>query len=202
MSFTAGEVSAWESGDISVEVLDRSVMAVAVFHQVPDTAGVPAEPDWEDGSAWVMEEGAGGNLMPLAIDEKTCTGCGTCVEGCPVEAISIVNNTAVIDQNSCKECLLCMDECPSCAIYQILDQEVSVRQSEESVPNPVTFDVPRPRPSFNPELRKQQTAGTVAVIVSGLAKLAGDYFKENSFLSRRKEGRGKLRAHKRRHRGW
>ena len=144
----------------------------------------------------------GGQTMSLYIDENKCTGCESCVPICPLEAISIINNKTVIDQNKCKECLLCMDECPSDAIYQILSKEDSVIQREDFVPNAVNFDVPQPKSSSWPDLRKHQTAGTVAMLLSGLTKLAGYYFKDNSFQSRRIEGRGKLRKHKRRHSRW
>lgn len=140
--------------------------------------------------------------MPVYIDEKKCTGCESCVPDCPAEAISIVNNKAVIDQDSCKECLLCMDECPSSAIYQILDKEDSVIQREDFGLNAVNVAVPQQKSSNWPDLRKQQMAGTAAVILSGLIKLAGNYFKENSFQSRRIEGRGKMGKQRRRHRRW
>ena len=137
--------------------------------------------------------------MPIFIDEKKCTGCESCVSVCPSEAISIINNIAVIDHNICRECLLCMDECPSNAIYQVLDREDSVIQREDFVPKSENFDVPQPKSFSWPDLRKQQMTGTVAMLLSGLIKLTGNFFKENSYQSRRMGGRGK---HIRRHRRW
>ena len=54
--------------------------------------------------------------MALKVDAEKCTGCGVCVEGCPVEAISLKKDKAVIDENTCIECGLCVDECPTDAI--------------------------------------------------------------------------------------
>lgn len=54
--------------------------------------------------------------MAAKVDRKKCTGCGACVEVCPVEAIKMVNDVAVIDENECTECGLCVDECPEDAI--------------------------------------------------------------------------------------
>lgn len=54
--------------------------------------------------------------MALKVDAEKCTGCGICVEGCPVEAISLKNDKAVIDESTCIECGLCVDECPNDAI--------------------------------------------------------------------------------------
>lgn len=53
----------------------------------------------------------------MVIDEN-CVGCGSCVDSCPVEAISLVEETAVIDKELCIECESCFDVCPFDAIHQ------------------------------------------------------------------------------------
>ncbi|MGM0365267.1 MAG: 4Fe-4S binding protein [Actinomycetota bacterium] len=35
------------------------------------------------------------------VDKDNCTGCGTCIEGCPIEAISMIDQTAEIDMGRC-----------------------------------------------------------------------------------------------------
>lgn len=54
----------------------------------------------------------------MKIREDKCTGCGQCVTVCTVQAISIVNNKAVIDNELCVECDICYRnaECPVKAI--------------------------------------------------------------------------------------
>ena len=54
--------------------------------------------------------------MAAIIDVQKCTGCGVCVETCPLEAISLNDDLAVIDEDICTECGLCVDECPENAI--------------------------------------------------------------------------------------
>ena len=54
--------------------------------------------------------------MAAAVDAHKCTGCGDCVEVCPLEAISLNDDKAVIDEDTCTECGLCLDECPNDAI--------------------------------------------------------------------------------------
>ncbi len=54
--------------------------------------------------------------MAAIIDAEKCTGCGPCVESCPVEAIKIEGNIAVVDADTCIDCGVCVDACPSAAI--------------------------------------------------------------------------------------
>ena len=53
--------------------------------------------------------------MAAKVDNDKCTGCGTCTDSCPVEAIK-VNDQAVIDEEECIDCGTCVDECPEGAI--------------------------------------------------------------------------------------
>ena len=45
-----------------------------------------------------------------------CTMCGSCVDVCPVEAISEGDPKYVIDADTCTDCGACVDECPVEAI--------------------------------------------------------------------------------------
>jgi ferredoxin len=53
--------------------------------------------------------------MPAKVDETTCTSCGTCVDACPVDAITMPDK-AKVDAETCTECGVCVDECPVDAI--------------------------------------------------------------------------------------
>lgn len=46
-----------------------------------------------------------------------CIACGTCVNECPIEAIS-EGDIYLIDADSCTECGLCASVCPSEAIIK------------------------------------------------------------------------------------
>lgn len=56
--------------------------------------------------------------MAVIVDLEKCTGCGTCEEGCPVEAIKVENGKAVVDQEACVDCGTCIEECPEKAIRE------------------------------------------------------------------------------------
>lgn len=50
------------------------------------------------------------------VNSEICTGCGICVDSCPMEAIQLVNDIAVIDHEKCSNCGICISECPNEAI--------------------------------------------------------------------------------------
>jgi len=50
------------------------------------------------------------------IDQNKCNGCKTCVDICPVGAISIKDGKAIIDQGKCIHCGKCLNICPQRAI--------------------------------------------------------------------------------------
>ena len=54
--------------------------------------------------------------MAVKVDLEKCTGCGTCAEVCPVEAIKIENDKAQIDEEECVDCGTCVEECPESAL--------------------------------------------------------------------------------------
>lgn len=47
-----------------------------------------------------------------------CVKCGTCVDNCPVEAISEADDKYVIDADVCVSCGSCCDGCPTEAIEE------------------------------------------------------------------------------------
>ncbi len=54
--------------------------------------------------------------MPAEVDKEKCTGCESCVEECPSEAITMVDKKAEIDLDTCVDCGVCVDACPAEAI--------------------------------------------------------------------------------------
>jgi len=53
--------------------------------------------------------------FPL-VDVDLCTGCETCIENCPTNAIIMVDGKAFIKNKLCKKCRKCVRVCPVNAI--------------------------------------------------------------------------------------
>lgn len=53
--------------------------------------------------------------MVVKVDVEKCTGCAACVEVCPVNAIGIKNDKAVISEQ-CVGCGACVGQCPNEAL--------------------------------------------------------------------------------------
>jgi len=54
--------------------------------------------------------------MPAQVNAETCTGCESCIESCPSEAIVMEDGKAVVKVENCVDCAVCVDECPVEAI--------------------------------------------------------------------------------------
>ncbi|MFC2003090.1 indolepyruvate ferredoxin oxidoreductase subunit alpha [Chloroflexota bacterium] len=48
-------------------------------------------------------------------DEDECIGCGTCIEWCPVDALTIEGDHAVVDEDWCIGCGVCVPQCTNSA---------------------------------------------------------------------------------------
>jgi ferredoxin len=54
--------------------------------------------------------------MATSVDAEKCTGCEECVASCPLGAIEVKENLAIIDADTCGDCGACVDACPTQAI--------------------------------------------------------------------------------------
>ncbi len=49
--------------------------------------------------------------MAVNVNVEKCVGCAACVDACPVQAISMKDNKAVIS-DACVDCGACLNACP------------------------------------------------------------------------------------------
>ncbi len=66
-------------------------------------------------SAAVPSGGATSGFMVM-VDEDECTGCGDCIDRCPMEALSMQDDIVVRDADRCIGCGLCISVCPTSAL--------------------------------------------------------------------------------------
>ncbi len=54
--------------------------------------------------------------MVIQVNQELCNGCGVCIDSCPVEAIRLVDQQAVITDALCTQCEACISACSNGAI--------------------------------------------------------------------------------------
>lgn len=62
--------------------------------------------------------------MPIIVRIEKCTGCQTCLESCPFDAIEMKDEKAFINEY-CNSCKTCLSVCPEGAIIEEADREPS-----------------------------------------------------------------------------
>ena len=64
----------------------------------------------------------------IRIDPEKCTGCGSCVDICPADAIELINEKAVVHEDDCELCGSCEATCEQGAIT--IAPEASLEKGE------------------------------------------------------------------------
>ena len=94
--------------------------------------GCPLECQWchnpESRSAYVEH----------SFRKNRCTGCGQCVEACPEQAISMIDDKPVTEIKKCTLCGRCVDICTACA-REIVGREMTVNEVLDEVEKDIIF---------------------------------------------------------------
>lgn len=73
------------------------------------------------------------------VKTEDCTGCGICVEECPVDAIRMLNELAEITMEQCIRCGKCHEACP----------EDAVRHDSELIPDEIRKNVEKAKSAMD-----------------------------------------------------
>jgi Fe-S-cluster-containing hydrogenase component 2 len=105
------------------------------------------------------------------VDAARCTGCGACVEVCPVEAIALLEGRARVDEGLCNGCGACAGACPEDAIQPVVTVQGELIAAPERPP-PTIY---RPSPIVKTAGAAVAVAGTGLLMraVRALARVVG-----------------------------
>jgi NAD-dependent dihydropyrimidine dehydrogenase PreA subunit len=80
----------------------------------------------------------------IQIDERLCDGCGSCVDVCPVDAISLKDQRATVAAELCTECGACVSVCLQGAILLVDVVEPAAPASRLATPAAAPVQVAPP----------------------------------------------------------
>lgn len=86
----------------------RDACPKGVIRMVPDTTQIIAACNSHDKGPAVLK-----------VCKVGCIACGKCVKTCPADAITLVDNLAVIDPHKCTGCGACVEACPTKTIVHM-----------------------------------------------------------------------------------
>jgi len=110
--FRAAQRRGWWPVEVTVAGTPVAEVSVPDF-RLPDTTRAATRPA---GRGWLSQL-ATRALVPRPVPQRElCTACRTCVRICPRQAITIVDQLAVVDDERCIRCYCCHELCPEAAI--------------------------------------------------------------------------------------
>lgn len=70
----------------------------------------------------------------VEVDSELCTGCGTCIDRCQMDALSLIDDISTVNRKKCLGCGLCVVTCPTEAIKLI-------NKEKDTIPPETTEDL-------------------------------------------------------------
>ncbi|CAB5107003.1 Iron-sulfur cluster-binding protein [Olavius algarvensis associated proteobacterium Delta 3] len=95
--------------------MDR-ITIVGELKMLPDFKLPPLGGDAVTGNEAIQELIRGRAILRPKADPESCTACGTCIDQCPVEALSMIEDLPEVDPDICISCFCCQEICPEKAI--------------------------------------------------------------------------------------
>jgi Pyruvate/2-oxoacid:ferredoxin oxidoreductase delta subunit len=94
----------------------RTIEVIGELRRLPDFKLPPLGGEANLDDAHLQQLVHERTLLRPRTDEKLCTGCATCVNQCPVSALSLVDAIPQVDAAVCIGCFCCQELCPEKAI--------------------------------------------------------------------------------------
>jgi uncharacterized protein (DUF362 family)/Pyruvate/2-oxoacid:ferredoxin oxidoreductase delta subunit len=94
----------------------RTIEVIGELKPLPDFKLPPLSGERDFHNKNIQDALHSRTLLRPQADPKLCTGCGTCVEQCPVSALSIRNQLPQVDAGLCITCFCCQEICPEKAM--------------------------------------------------------------------------------------
>ena len=99
-----------------VEIQVSEIEILGDLKPLPDFKLPPMGGSAVQNNPAVQERIEARTLLRPQADSALCTGCGTCVEQCPVSALAMNENLPEVDADTCITCFCCQEICPEKAI--------------------------------------------------------------------------------------
>jgi uncharacterized protein (DUF362 family)/NAD-dependent dihydropyrimidine dehydrogenase PreA subunit len=94
----------------------NTIELIGELRRIPDFKLPPISGEANLGNEFIQTAIRSRTIMHPLADPDLCTGCGTCVDQCPVSALSMINNIPQVDAETCITCFCCQEICPEKAI--------------------------------------------------------------------------------------
>jgi uncharacterized protein (DUF362 family)/Pyruvate/2-oxoacid:ferredoxin oxidoreductase delta subunit len=99
-------------GDYDLDTIE----VIGELKQLPDFKLPPLSGERDFNNKNIQEVLRSRAILRPYADPELCTGCGTCVEQCPVSALSMSDQLPHVDANLCITCFCCQEICPEKAM--------------------------------------------------------------------------------------
>lgn len=94
----------------------KQIEIIGELKQIPDFKLPPLGGEAIVQNEAIQELMHGRTLLRPKADPELCTGCGTCVDQCPVTALTLVENLPQVEPDTCITCFCCQEMCPEKAM--------------------------------------------------------------------------------------
>jgi uncharacterized protein (DUF362 family)/Pyruvate/2-oxoacid:ferredoxin oxidoreductase delta subunit len=94
----------------------RTIEVIGKMKPLPDFKLPPLSGERDFNNKTIQEVLHRRTLLRPQADPDLCTGCGTCVEQCPVSALSMSHQFPQVDATLCITCFCCQEICPEKAM--------------------------------------------------------------------------------------